>query len=143
MHTRKLSQIILHQTADVIYTTLHFDSDSTVKLVESWMRTTAKVSTMLFVILNTFLTERANSIKTASNDSQGERNEDLDDNYEKIQSISLPGTIMMRGLSISVVREKTVKVNFNIVDTKKAGEGEQYVVSDILISISQPRLINK
>ena len=98
---------------------------------------------MLIVILNIFLTERVNSIETASNDSQDERDEYLDDSYEKIQSISSLSTSITRGLSISVVREKTVKVNFDIVDTRKAGRRKQYVVSHILISISQPQLINK
>ncbi|XP_028392833.1 sorting nexin-20-like [Dendronephthya gigantea] len=71
--------------------------------------------------LHTDAKDRANSIGTTSNDSQDGEDDGIDDSYERIKSISTLSNSISRGLSISVIREKTDKVNIDIIDARVVG----------------------
>ena len=88
-------------------------------------------------LISIFLTERASSVDTASGNSQ-DGNDSFDDGYENLQvrSISSLHTSISRGLSISIIKQKTVKVNFDIVDTRIISGHRKHVVSNCLLPFS-------
>ena len=80
--------------------------------------------------ISIFLIERTNSIDSASGDSQDEKDSDSDNSYEHVKSISSLNTSISRGLSISVIKQKTAKVRFDIVETRITGR-RKHVVSTV------------
>ena len=65
--------------------------------------------------------ERTNSVDSASDESQDEKDGDPDNSYEHVKSISSLNTSISRGLSISIIKQKTAKVKFDIVETRITG----------------------
>ena len=76
--------------------------------------------------------ERTSSVDTSSGDSQDGKG---DDSYEQVQNISTLNNSILRGYSISCIRQKTVRVNFGIVDTRITGR-HKHVVSNCLLLFS-------
>lgn len=66
------------------------------------------------------------SLHSTSGEESGE---DSDENHQKVQ---LPPNSISRGFSITAMQRRTVKINFDIVDTRITGGRNKYVVSILM-----------